>query len=151
MKIEDSLKTSSGVRETGAKEEKHRVPGQERANFTNQLKRVEEENYRERLRSLAERIFEQGEKLGKKADLKEFKVYKKLISNFLDEAVANSFKFSKKNFLDRRGRHRIYAVIKRIDEELEELAKDVLAKEKDNIKILKRLDDIRGLILDIVL
>lgn len=150
MKVGDSLNTASNVKETGAKDEK-RVSGPERVSFTNQLKRAEEENYRERIRGLVHRIFEQGEKLGKKADLKEFKIYKKLISNFLDEAVANSFTFSKKSFLDKRGRHRVYAVIKRIDEELEELAKDVLAKEKDNIKILKRLDDIRGLILDLTL
>ena len=81
----------------------------------------------------------------------KLKVYKKLISEFFDETVNNSHKFTKQNFLDRRGRHRVYAVVKTVNKELDELTNDVLNSEKDNIKILKRLDDIRGMILDIIM
>ena len=77
------------------------------------------------------------------------RIYRKLISEFLDVAVGNSKKFSKKSLLDRRGRHKVYAVIKNINTELDLLTQDVMSGEKDNISLLQRLDDIRGLILDL--
>ena len=119
--------------------------------FLNVVKNVEEQSVVTKLRKLAEDIAQQGAKLGDKIDIRELRVYKKMISDFMDEAVGNSRKFSKQSFLDRRGKHRVYAVIKKVNEELDELTKEVLYGEKDRIKILKRLDEIKGLILDIVM
>lgn len=150
MKVSESLNKPSGLTEISGKEDR-RVADSKEASFQSHLKRIDSNNFEERLKNLADKIIQQGEKLGKKADIRELKLYKNMISEFLDEAVSNSHKFSKKNFLDRRGRHKIYAVVKRVNEELENLTKEVLNSEKDNIKILKSLDDIRGLILDITL
>jgi len=72
-----------------------------------------------------------------------------MISEFLEEAVRGFAKFSKESYLDRRGRHRIFAIVKRINQNLEELTQEVLKKERDHLKILARIEDIRGLILDI--
>lgn len=117
--------------------------------FQARLIKIEGDTQEERIRNLAQAIFEQGEKLGKKVDIRELKKYKQLISTFLEEAVGTSCKFSKESFLDRRGRYRVYASIKKINEEIEELTRQVLSSEKDNIQILQKLDDIRGLIMDI--
>ena len=119
--------------------------------FLGLIKGVEEKNIVEKLRGLADDIVEQGKKLADKIDIKELRAYKKMIADFLDEAVGNSRKFSKQSYLDRRGRHKVYAVIKKVNEELDELTLEVLSGEKDRIMILKRLDDIKGLILDIVM
>jgi len=120
-------------------------------NFHDELKSADELTAKQRLDKMLEGIDNQADRLSRNIDIKEVLAYKKLISEFLKETVSSMVKFSKNNFLDRRGRHRVYAIIKKVDEELEGLTEDVLAKEKDNIKILKRLDDIRGLILDIYL
>lgn len=146
-KTEDKPLSITGV---SGKEER-KVSDKSSISFQNQLNYVEDCNSEERIKEIAGKIFEQGEKLSKKVDIREFKIYKKLISEFLDEVVGNSHKFSKQNFLDRRGRYKAYAVIKKINEELDNLAKDVLSGETDNLKILQRLDDIRGLILDITM
>jgi len=119
--------------------------------FLGLIKGVEDKNIVSRLRALANEIVEQGKKLSDKIDIRELRAYKKMIAGFLDEAVGNSRKFSKQSFLDRRGRHKVYAIIKQVNEELDELTKEVLSGEKDRIMILKRLDDIKGLILDIVM
>ncbi|NTV89024.1 MAG: YaaR family protein, partial [Clostridiales bacterium] len=74
-----------------------------------------------------------------------------LISEFLETAVGNSRKFMKKSLLDRRGRHRVYSIIKKINEEVDQLTQDVMKNESGNIDILRRVDDIRGLILDMIL
>ena len=145
------------VRETGAAAPARRAAAIRNkadggpAGFFDIVKEAEDRNVVERLRALADRISEQGEKLSEKIDIKELRAYKRLISDFMDEAVANSRKFSKQSFLDRRGRHKVYAVIKKVNEELDDLTLEVLRDEKDRLKILKKLDDIKGLILDILM
>ena len=119
--------------------------------FLGLLKGIEEKDIVARLRVLADDIAEQGKKLADKIDIKELRIYKRMISDFLEEAVGNSRKFSKQSYLDKRGRHKVYAVIKKVNEELDELTREVLSEEKDRIMILKRLDDIKGLILDIIM
>ncbi|RCX18280.1 hypothetical protein DFR58_10539 [Anaerobacterium chartisolvens] len=150
MKVGENLGKSSGIAGTVAKEEKKVLNSRESA-FQSQIRRIEGQDHEQRIRELALKISEQGEKLGKKVDIRELKVYKKLISEFLDEAVNSSRKFSKESFLDRRGRFKVYATVKKINSELEELTEQVLKEEKDNIKILKRIDDIRGLIMDLTI
>lgn len=148
MKIREGLNSSANINEVSSSEQKKVAETNGNA-FESQLKKVEEHNVEERIKYLVNQISEQGEKLGKKIDVRELKIYKKLISDFLDETLNNSQKFSKESFIDRRGRHRVYASVKKINAELEELTKDVLSSEKDNLSILQRIEDIRGLVLDI--
>jgi len=150
VKIREGMNSPTNIADVSGAEQK-KVADINGNAFENKLKRVEEHNVEERIKYLVSQISEQGEKLGKKVDVRELKIYKKLISEFLDETLNNSQKFSKESLIDRRGRHRVYATVKKINSELEDLTKDVLSAEKDNIKILQRIEDIRGLILDISL
>lgn len=61
-----------------------------------------------------------------------------------------SHEFSRENFLDRRGRHRVYGIIRLIDKNLDDLAAELIKDEKDNISILNLVGEIRGLLLDII-
>ena len=150
MKVRETLSQPANVTGLPGKDER-KVSDSREAGFQTKLRRVEERNVEERINELVGKIMQQGEKLGEKVDVRELKIYKNLISEFLEEAVSNSHRFSKESFLDRRGRYKVYATIKSINKELELLTKDILSAEKDNVRILQRLDDIRGLILDITL
>lgn len=77
------------------------------------------------------------------------KKYRGLIKDFLNEIVNRSHSFSRENFLDRKGRHRVYGIIRLIDENLDELAQELVKEEQDNIAILNKIGEIRGLLLDI--
>ena len=99
---------------------------------------------------MMEEITEQGHILGKRRDLKDMKHYRKLIQDFMNEVVSHSHKFSRENFLDKRGRHRVYGIIKKVNEALDELAEELMAEEKDNLEILGKIDEIRGMLLDII-
>jgi hypothetical protein len=83
-------------------------------------------------------------------DVRDMKKYRELVKDFLNEVVYRSHKFSRENFLDRRGRHRVYGIIRLIDENLDELAKELMKDEKDHLAILDRIGEIRGLLLDIL-
>lgn len=150
IKIQDTSQNPASFSAIPARDERA-VRNEKDAAFSSQMKKMELTNYHERIKILVDKIDDQGKKIGKKADIRDLKIYKELISEFLGEAVTNSHKFNKKNYLDRRGRHRVYAVIKLINEELAELTDEVLKSEGDNLKILQKLDDIRGLIMDLFL
>lgn len=110
---------------------------------------VEEKELQARLSGLLEEITMQGEKLSKKRDIKDMKHYRGLVKEFMNEVVTRSHAFSRENFLDRRGRHRVYGIIRLVDENLDQLAQELMKDEKDNIAILGKIGEIRGLLLDI--
>lgn len=111
---------------------------------------IEESGLQERLSVMMEEITMQGKKLGKHMDIRDMKHYRRLIKDFMNEIVNRSHKFSRENFLDRRGRHRVYGMIKRVDATLDELAGELLKEEKDSLTILGKIDEIRGMLLDII-
>lgn len=111
---------------------------------------LEEEGLKARLSIMMEDIVTQGEKIKKKMDVRDMKRYRSLIKEFMNEIVNRSHKFSRENFLDRRGRHRVYGIIKLIDQNLDELAGELIKDEMDSIAILDKVDEIRGLLLDIL-
>jgi len=113
------------------------------------MSKISEEDLQARLTSLMEEITMQGERISKKKDIKDMRKYRSLIKDFMNEIVSRSHAFSRENFLDRKGRHRVYGIIRLIDENLDELAQELMKEQKDNITILQKIGDIRGLILDI--
>lgn len=110
---------------------------------------IEEAQLQERLTSMMEQITMQGEKLAKHRDVKDMKKYRGLIKEFLNEIVNRSHEFSRENFLDRKGRHRVYGIIRLVDKNLDELAQELVKDEKDNLSILEKIGEIRGLLLDL--
>lgn len=111
---------------------------------------LEEEGLQARLSVMMEDITMQGKKLGKHMDVRDMKHYRKLIQEFMNEIVNRSHKFSRENFLDRRGRHRVYGMIKQVNAALDELAQELMKEEKDHLSILGKIDEIKGLLLDIL-
>ena len=107
------------------------------------ISNIEEKDLQEKLGSMMEQITEQGEKI------KDMRKYRELVKGFLNEVVNRSHKFSRENFLDRRGRHRVYGIVKLVDKNLDELAGELVKEEKNHLEIVGRIDDIRGLLLDI--
>lgn len=110
---------------------------------------IEEAELQNRLNSLMEEITMQGERLAKRRDVKDMKHYRGLVKDFLNEVITHSHAFSRENFLDRRGRHRVYGIIRLVDENLDQLAQELMKDEKDNLAILDKIGEIRGLLLDI--
>lgn len=120
-----------------------------KADFVHKFDDIKSQHVREHLEDLYGKIVDQSERISEKLHISEVVKYKTLVREFLDVAVKNSHQFSKQNFLDRRGRHRVYSIVKNVDRELESLTKDFLEQEVDGINVLKKLDDIRGMLLDI--
>lgn len=110
---------------------------------------IQEKELQERIGGLMSQINEQGKKISKKKDIRDMRRYRELIKSLLNEVVYRSHQFSRENFLDRRGRHRVYGIIRLVDKNLDELAEELMKDEKDNISILSKIGEIEGLLLDI--
>ncbi len=111
---------------------------------------IQEKDLQDKLNGLMKEINEQGDRLAKHMDIRDMKAYRSLVKEFMNEVVTRSHEFSRENFLDRRGRHRVYGIVRLIDENLDALAKELMSDEKDHLAILSRIDEIKGLLLDIV-
>ncbi|MDD6428426.1 YaaR family protein [Candidatus Weimeria sp. HCP3S3_B5] len=111
--------------------------------------KIKDTDLKEKLNDLMGKIDEQGKKLADHMDIKDMKKYRGLVKDFINEVVNRSHSFSRDNFLDRRGRHRVYGMIKLVDKNLDDLAQELVSDEKDHLSILGRVDEIRGLLLDI--
>jgi len=110
---------------------------------------IEETELQNRISLLMEDITAQGKKISKKMDIRDMKRYRALVKEFLNEVVTRSHKFSRENFLDRRGRHRVYGIIRKVDETMDALAQELVKDEKDHLAILGLIGEIKGLLLDI--
>lgn len=118
--------------------------------FKTKLNGIEQEHIRTELENLYEQIEAKTLKLKDSLFIDDLIDYKKLVKEFLNLSVNNSHVFFKENSLDRRGRHRIYSIVKQVDMELDQLTKDFIDMEGNRIEILKRLDEISGILLDIL-
>lgn len=110
---------------------------------------IENSELQEKLSSLMKDIEEQGSKIAEHMDIRDMKRYRSLVKEFMNEVTTHSHEFSRENFLDRKGRHRVYGIVKEVDKSLDDLAQELLKEEKDNLAILNKIDDIRGMLLDI--
>ena len=130
--------------------EQAKAPAQTDGNFKFTLiSTIGEAALAEKLSGLLEEITGQGEKIKKRRDITDMRKYRSLIKDFMNEIVNRSHKFSRENFLDRRGRHRVYGIIRLIDENLDSLAEELMKEEKDHLAILGKIDEIKGMLLDI--
>ena len=114
------------------------------------ISNIEEKDLQNKLNSLMEEITTQGKKLAEHMDVRDMKHYRELVKSFMNEVVSRSHEFSRENFLDRKGRHRVYGIVKLVDKNLDELATELMKEEKDHLSILGKVGEIRGLLLDIL-
>ena len=120
----------------------------EEPDFLFTLNRLDDEGLAGRLSGLMERITADGNRLAEHMDIKDMRRYRGLVSDFMREVVTHSHEFTRENFLDRRGRHRVYGIVRLVDKKLDELAQELINTERDHINILDRVDEIKGLLLD---
>ena len=103
------------------------------------ISHIEEKDLQERLTSMMNEITMQGNSIKKRKDIRDMRRYRKLIKDFMNEVLNRSHEFKRENFLDRRGRHRVYGIIRLVDETLDELAQELMKDEKDNLDILEKI------------
>jgi len=75
--------------------------------------------------------------------------YKLLIQQFMGIIVKSSYQVQQRIGKKSLTEEKIYSIVRRIDEGLEELSESVLNKQNNTMKLLNKLDEIRGLLIDL--
>lgn len=101
------------------------------------------------LEQALEEIEEYAERLRKNPIMENLLRYKSKVQALLRFLVDQSYTVQESIFYDPHGRRRLLMLVETIDGKLEELTRGFLAKQDDNLGLLSRLDEIRGLLLDL--
>ena len=150
MKVQNVKRSDSGT--YAARGTNTRSASESEAlHFRRTLTDLSKEMYVARIQELKKKIDEQGSRLADRVDVKEFEKYRGFIREFIDEIVSNGYTFSREDAYASRGRHRYIATVRIVDEKLDELGKEVMKEQADKIEILGKIDDIRGLLLDLMM
>ena len=112
--------------------------------------RSAEDFSKEGLEALLDSVHETGDRLKENPTVDLVQAYKKAVRDFVHFVVERSFsveqKTSGRNILKRNAYFRVSV----IDESLEKLAAEILRNQRDNLEILRRVDEINGMLVDLL-
>lgn len=121
----------------------------ESVSFTEVMHKKKSDVLFERFQTMAQEIEAQGKKLAESQTVEDLKKYKKLVKQFLDDAVKNGLQLEEQRGFSRGGRTRIYKIVKEVDKKLIDLTNAVLQKEQKGLDLLGLVGEIQGLIINI--
>ncbi|KJS18793.1 MAG: hypothetical protein VR72_21535 [Clostridiaceae bacterium BRH_c20a] len=125
--------------------------GNEQIDFAKALDEVNHREYKEDLHKLIAEVDKMSKKLAHSCTLNDLKNYKRAVQNFLKRTIKVAYEAQDESSWDRMGRQKLYVLVKKVDENLEELSRQVLSEQTDSLNILDKLDEIRGLLVDMYL
>lgn len=117
--------------------------------FTKVMEQKQSEIQKEKMNQLLQEIEQQGIKLSESRTVEHLRQYKKLIKQFLQHAVQNGLELSEDCGFNSRGSLKIYRLVKEVDQKLIELTNEILDKEKEGLRTLQLIGEIKGMLINI--
>jgi hypothetical protein len=145
------MKIHSGwnfVRKDVQKQPQGAVPTPPRS-FSDMMRRQEQNASQEQLKRMLDEIEKQGERLAKSMTVRELRQYRMLVKRFLDDTVRRGVGIKETRGFDRRGRAKRYKLLDEIDARLLEMAEELLEHEQGRLEILRKIGEIRGLLINL--
>ena len=103
----------------------------------------------ERLTKRMQEIEAQGRLLADTQSIDHLREYKKLVKDFMDDAVKNGLQLEERRGFNQRGSAKVYKLVKEVDQKLVELTNAILDKEEKGISLLGMIGEIQGLLINI--
>lgn len=101
------------------------------------------------LETALEEVDEYARRLIQSPVLENLLRYKRRVRAILRFLVQQSYNVQENTVYDVYGRRRLLVLVESIDQKLEELTRDFLHKQSSGLDLVGRLDEIRGLLLDL--
>lgn len=118
--------------------------------FSEELFRQSDEGVsHEEMEAMLKKIDQQAGKLSKSPTYDELKAYRTLIKNFVSAAVSNMYEVNTSAGWDRMGRQRVFTIVRKIDNKLEEMAEKIRLGQSAQLDIVASHDAIRGMLVDL--
>lgn len=146
MKIGDGLRPKMDMVKAA---DTRRNPQLEKLNFGAMVLGGDERMSQERLTQLLTDIDKQGQILARSRAIRDFYSYKNLVKQFMEEAVKYGIALDDRRGMNRRGRSRLYKIVKEVDADLLQLADELLSDQAPMIDLLARIGEIRGMLINL--
>lgn len=117
--------------------------------FDEILALTEEDHEREQLDEMLDDIRKKGKELSEKRDVEILIAYKEMVKSFIEEAVTFGLKVVERRGHGRAGRSKIMRMVSMIDEKMINLTEDLLKQEQSSLKLLTKIGEIEGLLLNL--
>ncbi|MGE5577112.1 MAG: YaaR family protein [Syntrophothermus sp.] len=149
MKIRNSTLQKDAKAVSMSGREVRAVAAKSHAPFHDALQAAQGQAAREQLDELLALLDLQAGRLKDKRDLAELYRYRDLVRRFLDIIVKEAYNVHEETGFNRRGRRKLFLLVKKVDTALEELAETVLKAQAGSLELLAKLGEIRGLLVDL--
>jgi|GEM_PF-552754 len=146
MKIEKNKRLSKVDSKKIKKTQDKVIP---RLSFTEILENTEEDKMRQALNGILEEINKKGRELIDKRTVENLLSYKKMVRDFVEDAVDFGLKVNARRGYGLGGRTKILRTVSTIDQRLVELTDIILKQEKKGVSLLKKVGQIEGLLVNI--
>ena len=144
IKVEN--KPQSKVSQDVAKTQKAVKTDEVEKSFLNELKKVHGEKIKAKLDDLLKMIDQQGDKLKEHRTFNELLKYKNMVKNFVEEAVGKMYQV-KDDYSPTQGK--VQSIVTSIDSSLEDLTEMIVENQEKELDILAKLDEVRGMLIDL--
>lgn len=146
MKIDKNKRLSKVDSKKIKKTQDKTIP---RLSFTEILENTEEEKMRQALNEILEEINKKGRELIDKRTVENLLAYKKMVRDFVEDAVDFGLKVNARRGYGLSGRTKILRTVSTIDQRLVELTDIIIKQEKKGVSLLKKVGQIEGLLVNI--
>lgn len=149
MKVNKSSKTSSSSKsKTPEKIQQTSTP---RVTFTEILSIKDYDAQKAALQVVLDEIDRKGNLLIENRTVENLYAYKDMIKRFIDEVVEGGFEISERRGFSRGGRSKVMRTVSEVDAKLVELTNLILKREHKEINVLKKVGEIRGLLINLMI
>jgi uncharacterized protein YaaR (DUF327 family) len=117
--------------------------------FTDLLDDHSERNTKEQLEKMMLAIRKQGDQLVEAKNIEVLVQYKRMVKEFVSQAVDFAFEIQERKGLSRMGRSKVLKVVAQIDESLIAITDSFIAEERSRIKLLSKIGELQGLLMNL--
>jgi uncharacterized protein YaaR (DUF327 family) len=155
----DSLGSSSGERSRrrrraqkpgGGRRAEVRAPEAAEPRAATFLEHFESSRSREDIGQLLDEVNEAGERLHQSQTMETIRSYRSAVGRFMRAVVDRGFDVSEHTSGSNVLKRKKFTLVEIVDRKLESLASVVLAGQSDQLEVLRRVDEIRGLLVDLL-
>lgn len=142
LRIDGTAQTESITRSSSA-------PARGELDFSQALDQAHHLQQKE-LQDFLKKFDDKGKALAQSFSLGDLADFKSMIKSFLRSTFGQSRRLSEETCWDFRGRPKVLSRIQKIDKSLEDLGNTLLETQSKPLDILNKIDEIRGLIIDLL-
>jgi uncharacterized protein YaaR (DUF327 family) len=101
------------------------------------------------LEALMSHLERQGQVLIQSRTIEHLRDYKKVVEEFVREAVSSGLQLSEKQSYHPNGHMKTHQIVEKVDEKLLELHDEVMNKEESGLEVLRLVGEVKGLLINL--